>query len=246
MGSLDGSIALVTGATAGIGRAVALQLAEQGAEVIVHGRNTARGEETVAEIAAAGGRARFVAADLGVADEVRRLAKEAGEVDILINNAGIYRFGPTYEVEDAVFDAHIDTNLRAPFILVKELVPGMAERGRGAVVNVSTVAASNPIRGGGMYAASKAALELLTRVWADEYGPSGVRVNAVSVGPVYTLGTSGFKENIDALGATTISGRPADAEEIAAAITFLSTPAASYVNGTVLGVDGGQKALVVW
>jgi NAD(P)-dependent dehydrogenase (short-subunit alcohol dehydrogenase family) len=243
VGTLDGSIALVTGATAGIGRAVAHQLAEQGAEVIVHGRDAARGAETVAEIDAAGGKARFVAADLSDADEVRRLAAEAGEIDILVNNAGVYRFGSTAEFDDAFFDEHIDTNLRAPYILVKELVPGMAARGRGWVVNVTTVAASTHVRKGGVYGASKAGLDLLTRVWADEFGPSGVRVNAVSAGPTYTPGTEGFRSMVDALGQGTTLGRPADATEIASAVTFLCTPAASYVNGTVLEATGGAPAL---
>jgi NAD(P)-dependent dehydrogenase (short-subunit alcohol dehydrogenase family) len=241
--TLDGSIALVTGASAGIGRAVAQQLAELGAEVIVHGRNAERGAAAVKEIAAAGGSARFVAADLGDADQVRGLAEEVGPVDILINNAGVYRFGPTTDTDDASFDDHVNTNLRAPYILMQKLAPGMAERGRGAVVNVSTVAASAPVRGAGIYGASKAALELLTRVWADEFGAAGIRVNAVAAGPTRTLGTADFGEYLQGLGAGTTLRRVAEAEEVASAITFLATPAASYVNGTVLGVTGGTLAI---
>jgi short-subunit dehydrogenase len=154
--TFDGSTALVTGATAGIGRAVALQLAQQGAEVIVHGRSAERGAEVVQEIQNAGGKARFIAADLADADDVRRLATEAGQVDILINNAGVYKFGATADTDDAFFDEHININLRAPYILVQQLVPGVAERGHGVVVNLSTVAAAIPARTGGIYGASKA------------------------------------------------------------------------------------------
>ena len=130
-----------------------------------------------------GGKAQFVAADLSRADEVRRLADEAGPVDILINNAGVYRFGATADTDDAFFDEHVNLNLRAPYILVQKLVPGMAERGHGAVVNISTLAASTPARQAGIYGATKAGVELLTRVWADEFGRSGVRVNTVLAGP---------------------------------------------------------------
>ena len=213
--TLAGSTALVTGATSGIGRAVAVQLAERGAAVVVHGRSAERGGETVRDIENAGGKARFVAADLNELDDVRRLAAEAGPVDILINNAGIYRFGGTTDTTDADFDDQMNTNLRAPYILVQELVPGMAARGHGAVVNVSTLAASTPARRGGLYGASKAALELLTRFWADEFGPSGVRINAVAAGPTDTPGTAITPGLVEGLGATTALGRPADPGEIA-------------------------------
>jgi short-subunit dehydrogenase len=143
--TLEGSTALVTGATAGIGRAIAQQLATLGAEVVVHGRSPERGAKTVQAIENRGGKARFVAVDLSTADEVRRLADEAGPVDILINNAGVYRFGATADTDDAFFDEHVNLNLRAPYILVQKLVPGMVERGHGAVVNISTVAASTPL-----------------------------------------------------------------------------------------------------
>jgi NAD(P)-dependent dehydrogenase (short-subunit alcohol dehydrogenase family) len=166
--TLEGSTALVTGATAGIGLAVALQLAALGAEVVVHGRNAERGAKTVHEIQNARGKARFIAADLSNADDVRRLAAEAGPVDILINNAGVYKFGATADTDDAFFDEHINLNLRAPYILVQQLVPGMAERGDGVVANLSTVAAAIPAQAGGIYGATKAGVELLTRVWADE------------------------------------------------------------------------------
>src|SRR5258708_7685672 len=181
--TLEGSTALVTGATAGIGMAIAQQLAALGAKVVVHGRSPERGAETVQAIEDTGGNARFVAADLSRADEVRRLADEAGPVDILINNAGVYRFGATADTDDAFFDEHVNLNLRAPYILVQKLVPGMVERGHGAVVNISTVAASTPARQAGIYGATKAGVELLTRVWADEVGRSGRRVESVAAGP---------------------------------------------------------------
>src|SRR6478609_799715 len=123
---LGGQRALVTGATSGIGRAVALQLARDGAEVLVHGRDAARGAQTVQEIVAAGGKASFIAADLGNAAEVQRLATEAGDVDILINNAGISVFGPTAEFDIAAFDKMFASNVRAPFVLVAALASGMA------------------------------------------------------------------------------------------------------------------------
>src|SRR5438445_611915 len=134
---LEGQRALVTGATSGIGRAVALQLARDGAEVLVHGRDATRGAETVDEISAAGGKARFVAADLGDPADVRRLADEAGDVDVLVNNAGISVWGPTADFDVETFDAMFASNVRAPFLLVAAIAPGMAARGRGSIVSVS-------------------------------------------------------------------------------------------------------------
>jgi NAD(P)-dependent dehydrogenase (short-subunit alcohol dehydrogenase family) len=242
--TLTGSTALVTGATAGIGYAIALQLAREGAEVIVHGRNAERGAKTVRDIENVGGEARFVAADVSNASDVRRLADEAGPVDILVNNAGIYRFAPTFETTDADFDDQINTNLRAPYLLVQKLVPGMIERGHGTVINVTTVAASTPAEGAGIYGASKAALELLTKLWADEFGAAGVRVNAAAPGPTQTLGTEAFESDlIEGLGRTTALGRTAEADEIANAVTFLASPGASYVNGAVLTIGGGAQAI---
>jgi NAD(P)-dependent dehydrogenase (short-subunit alcohol dehydrogenase family) len=242
--TLTGQTALVTGATAGIGYAIALQLAAEGAEVIVHGRNAERGAKTVQDIENAGGKARFVAADVSDATDVRRLAAEAGDVDILVNNAGIYRFAATVDTTDTDFDEQINTNLRAPYVLVQNLVPGMVERGAGTVINVSSVAASTPAAGAGIYGASKAALELLTKLWADEFGAQGVRVNAVSPGPTETPGTDELGiEIIRGLGRTTALGRTAVPEEIANVVTFLASPAASYVNGAILAIGGGSPAV---
>jgi NAD(P)-dependent dehydrogenase (short-subunit alcohol dehydrogenase family) len=241
--TLSGSTALVTGATSGIGREIALQLAERGAEVVVHGRSAERGAKVVRDIENSDGKARFVAADLSSADDVRRLAAEAGPVGILINNAGIYKFGGTSDLDDATFDEHVNINLRAPYILVQQLVPGMVGRGRGAVVNVSTLAASVPTSGAGIYGATKAGLEQLTRVWADEFGTLGVRVNAVAAGPTDTPGVAVMPGVLDAVAATTTLNRPAEASEIASAVVFLSSAEASYVNGAVLRATGGQRAI---
>jgi NAD(P)-dependent dehydrogenase (short-subunit alcohol dehydrogenase family) len=233
----------VTGATAGIGQAVAVQLAQRGIEVIVHGRDLERGGKTVSDIQNSGGKARFIAADLTKADDVRRLAEQAGRVDILINNAGIYWFGPTADTDDAFFDEHVNINLRAPHILVQKLVPAMAERGHGVVVNVSTLGATMPGQGAGIYGATKAGLELLTKVWADEFGAAGVRVNAASGGPTMTPRTAAAADFMQALGGTTTLDRVAEADEIANAVTFLASSAASYVNGAILQVSGGIKAI---
>jgi NAD(P)-dependent dehydrogenase (short-subunit alcohol dehydrogenase family) len=241
--SMDGLTALVTGATSGIGQAIALQLAGLGAEVVVHGRSADRGAQTVRAIEDAGGKARFVAADLARPDDVRRLAAEAGTVDILVNNAGVYRFGATVDTDDAFFDEHVNLNLRAPYILVQQLVPAMAQRRRGAVVNLSTLAASTPARQAGIYGATKAGLESLTRVWADEFGRSGVRVNVVAAGPTDTPGTAVTPGLTDGLAETTTLGRVAEPDEIASAVTFLASSAASYINGAVLHATGGQLAV---
>ena len=242
--ALEGLTALVTGATAGIGRAIALQLAGLGAD-----GSRARAQRGARRPDRAGDRkcrrhARFVAADLSNADDVRRLAAEAGPVDILINNAGIYEFGATADTDDAFFDEHVTLNLRAPYILVQQLVPGMAARGKGVVVpNLSTVAASVPARQAGIYGATKAGVESLTRVWADEFGRSGVRVNAVAAGPTETPGTAVTPGLTEGLATTTALGRVASADEIANAVTFLASPAASYINGAILHATGGQLAI---
>jgi NAD(P)-dependent dehydrogenase (short-subunit alcohol dehydrogenase family) len=239
---LEGQRALVTGATSGIGRAVALQLARDGAKVVVGGRNPERGAETVEQIVAGGGEASFVAADLADADDVRWLASEVGEIDILVNNAGIAAFGPTAEFDPAVFDKMFASNVRAPFFLVAALAPGMAERGYGSIISLSSMAGGVGLVGGAAYGATKASLEAMTRAWAAEYSPSGVRVNAIAPGPVYTPTPSG-PEFIAALGETTPMHRASQPEEIAEVIAFLASPKASYITGTTVAVDGGRRAI---
>jgi NAD(P)-dependent dehydrogenase (short-subunit alcohol dehydrogenase family) len=240
--SLEGQRALVTGATSGIGRAVALQLARDGAEVLVHGRDAARGAEAVDEIEASGGKASFVAGDLADAADVQRLADDVGEVDILINNAGIALFGPTAEFDGAEFDKMFASNVRAPFFLVAALAPGMAARGHGSIVSLSSMAGGVGLIGGAAYGATKASLEAMTRAWAAEYSASGVRVNAIAPGPVYTPSPSG-PEFITALGETTPMHRASQPAEIAEVIAFLASQRASYITGTTVAADGGRRAV---
>jgi NAD(P)-dependent dehydrogenase (short-subunit alcohol dehydrogenase family) len=241
--TLENQTALVTGATSGIGRETALLLAADGADVVISGRDAARGEETVAAIAAAGGTARFVAADLGSIEDVRRLAAEAGRVDVLVNNAGVFPFAATADLDPETFDATFDVNVRGAYFLTAALAPGMAERGSGSIVNVTTMVAGFGLPGTAAYGASKAAITSLTRTWAAEFGPSGVRVNAVSPGPTRTEGTAGMGDGLDQLASTTPLGRPADPVEIARVDAFVASPRASYVTGAVIAADAGRTAV---
>jgi NAD(P)-dependent dehydrogenase (short-subunit alcohol dehydrogenase family) len=241
--SLQDKTVLITGATSGIGRATAERFAAAGAHVIVSGRDQKRGEQVVREIEQAGGRARFIAADLRAPDGARRLAEAAGEVDVLVNNAGIFPFAATHETTSEQIDDVLRINVAAPFQLTAALAPGMAARGNGALINVSTMAASFGLPGAAVYGASKAAVELLTKAWAAEYGPQGVRVNAVAPGPTRTPGTEEMGDGLDQLATTLPLGRPADPDEIARTIVFLASDDATFVNGAILAVDGGRTAV---
>jgi NAD(P)-dependent dehydrogenase (short-subunit alcohol dehydrogenase family) len=240
--------ALITGGTSGIGRAVANKLAQLGVHVLVVGRSVERGEKTIAEIRAAGGQADFISSELRDASSACQVARSAvelgnGHVDILINNAGVYPFGPTHETTEESFDKVYSLNVKVPYFLVAELAPLMAKRGKGAIVNLSTMVADYGASGMSLYGSSKAAINLLTKAWTAEYGPSGVRVNAVSPGPTRTEGTDAMGEGLERLAAEAPAGRPATADEIAEAIVFLATDRASFVQGAKLAVDGGRTAI---
>jgi NAD(P)-dependent dehydrogenase (short-subunit alcohol dehydrogenase family) len=240
--------ALITGGTGGIGRATARKLAELGIHVLAVGRDAEGGKKTIGEIRAAGGEADLILADLQDAASAHTVVEKAielgnGHVDILINNVGIYPFGPTHEMTEEQFDRVFSINVKVPYFLVAELAPLMAERGKGAIVNVSTMVADYGAPGMSLYGSSKAAMNLLTKTWAAEYGPRGVRVNAVSPGPTLTEGTRAMGEGLAQLAAQAPAGRPATADEIAEAIVFLATERASFINGAKLAVDGGRTAI---
>jgi NAD(P)-dependent dehydrogenase (short-subunit alcohol dehydrogenase family) len=238
---LEGLSALVTGATSGIGKAAAVLLARHGAEVIVHGRDATRGQAVVDAIAADGGKARFAAADLADPASLDELAQQAAGVDVLVNNAGYAWFGPSAELDVATFGVLFTANVQAPYFLTAAIAPKMAARGSGSIINIGSMAGEVGMPGGAAYGATKAALDSMTRSWAAEYSPAGVRINTVAPGPVYTPIQSA--EVTEAVGATTIMARPAQPEEIANVIVFLASPAASYITGAVIAADGGRSAI---
>src|SRR4051812_39823241 len=185
---LQGKTALVTGATSNIGRAIALAFGAEGAHVAVAGRDPGRGAAVVQAIRDGGGRADFVAAELdGSPAASRHLADEAtrilgGRVDVRVNNAAISPGSTTTSVDEAMFDRVYAVNVKAPFFLTAAIAPAMAARGGGAIVNLGSWVARLGIPVGALYASTKDALETLTRAWAAEFGPAGVRVNAISPG----------------------------------------------------------------
>jgi NAD(P)-dependent dehydrogenase (short-subunit alcohol dehydrogenase family) len=241
--TLQGKTALVTGGTSGIGRAVAERLAGQGAEVIVSGRDQDRGAEVVAAIESAGGKARFVAADLASFADVKRLAEATSDVDVLVNNAGLFPGGPTDQTTEEAFDVTFDVNVKAPFFLTAAIAPRMAAKGGGAIINISTMAATIGMNGLAAYGASKAAVESLTKAWTAEYAAQGVRVNTVAPGPTRTPASTAMGETFDVLASSTPAGHGATPEEIAAAVTFLASDDASFIYGAILPADGGRVAV---
>jgi NAD(P)-dependent dehydrogenase (short-subunit alcohol dehydrogenase family) len=238
---LPAPVALVTGATSGIGRAVAQKLAADGFALLVHGRDAARGAAVVNEIIAAGGHARFAAADLTAAAGIEWLAAAAADAEVLVNNAGFSWFGPTADLDPATFDSMFAANVRSAYFLVAAIAPLMVKRGTGSIINLGSMAGQIGLPGGAAYSATKAALAALTRSWAAEFSPLGVRVNTVAAGPAYTEGAA--PERTAALGTTTLLGRAADASEIAEVVAFLASPKAAYITGAVIAADGGRTAV---
>jgi NAD(P)-dependent dehydrogenase (short-subunit alcohol dehydrogenase family) len=241
---MNGRTALVTGSTDGIGVAIARTLAAGGAKVIVSGRNAERGEQVVQSILDRGGEARLAAADLSTADGIRALAAAAGPVDILVNNAAmLVAPQPTIDVPEDVIDQALATNIKAVFLLTGLLAPGMADRGTGAIVNVGSINGLVGMAHSALYSATKAAIHSLTKSWAAEYGPSGVRVNTVAPGPTITPVMAAYADRIQRIIARAPSQRPSTPEQIAAAVAFLVSDNAANIHGATLSVDGGLSAI---
>jgi NAD(P)-dependent dehydrogenase (short-subunit alcohol dehydrogenase family) len=233
--------ALITGGTAGIGLACARLFAHEGATVVITGRDAERGKAAAAGI---DGSVRFVQADLSDIDSVKSLVTQAGNVDILVNNAASFPAALTVDQELTSFEKTFDTNVRGSYFLAAGLVPGMIERGHGSIINVTSMVASKGVPGAGVYSASKAAVESFTRTWAAEFGAYGVRVNSVAPGPTKTEGVEAeWGETNEELGRALPLGRTAKPEEIADAVLFLASPRSTFITGSTLHADGGGCAI---
>ncbi|NEA52706.1 SDR family oxidoreductase [Streptomyces sp. SID13666] len=244
--SLDGRVAVVTGGSSGIGRAITGALARAGASVVIVARREKELADTVGELAADDCRAAWVSADLSTGDGVRTAADEAaavfGEPDILVNCAGINLRPPMSELDDAVWDTTMAVNLKAPFLLGQRFGPGMAERGFGRIIHITSQQAHRAFVQSGAYGVSKGALESLARSQAEAWSPFGVTCNTLVPGFVMTPlneRLSSDPEKVAALAARTMVGRNGLAEDFAGAAVFLASRASAYVTGQSIFVDGG-------
>lgn len=245
MTNLNGRIALVTGASQGIGRACALELARAGATVALAARNEAKLVEAVAEIEAAGGKAAAFALDVASEESIKACAKVAlerfGKVEILVNNAGITRDGLMLRMKRADWDDVLTTNLTGAFLLTQALLSAMLKNRWGRIVNISSVVGRTGQAGQVNYAASKAGLIGFTRSMAREVASRGVTVNAVAPGYIETPMTAVLDEKQRAAMMANIPlGRPGTDADIAQAVSFLASDAAGYITGHVLDVNGGM------
>jgi NAD(P)-dependent dehydrogenase (short-subunit alcohol dehydrogenase family) len=250
VGRLQDKTALVTGSTSGIGRAIAVAFAAEGAHVIVSGRDTRRGDEVVAAIRATGGEADFVAADLGggsaaISELATKVIEAAGgQLDILVNNAA-FLMGRTETIAttEALIDQALRVSVKAPFLLTAALVPQMVERGSGVIINIGSINGLVGMAGAALYGSTKAALHSFTKSWAAEFGPAGVRVNTVAPGPTLTEGVAGARASREAIIATTPSRTFSTPADVAAAVVFLASDDAANIHGATLSVDGGFTAV---
>ncbi|UWU73517.1 SDR family oxidoreductase [Bradyrhizobium huanghuaihaiense] len=248
MNEVAGQTALVTGAGTGIGRAIAIRLAEEGANVIVIGRT----ESTLQEAANQHERISWLVADIGRSEDLNRImdAIEAryGKLDILVNNAGVAPVTPFVDLDMAEFDKVFQSNVRGLVELTHKALPMLKER-KGNIVNISTSIVDKPMANMAVYAASKAAVNMFTRVWAKELAADGIRVNSVGVGPIETpiyektnLSPEEAQQHIDRVKSIVPLGRFGTVDEVAEVVLFLASARASYVTGADYAVDGGFAA----
>ena len=244
MGALNGRVAIVTGASRGIGRAIAEIFAREGARVVICGRKQEALDQVACEI---GPLVKPVACHVGRPDQIENMlaitAREFGQVDILVNNAATnISFGPCLEIDESQFDKMIEVNLKSAFRLVKAVAPGMCARGNGSIVNIASIAGLRPQLHSLLYSMTKAALIMMTQSYALELGPKGVRVNAIAPGLIQTtLSEHYWKEEAQrdaVLAKQPIKrlGQPSDVAELA---LLLASDKGSYITGQTLRVDGG-------
>jgi NAD(P)-dependent dehydrogenase (short-subunit alcohol dehydrogenase family) len=243
-----GRVAIVTGGGTGIGAATARLLAHRGADIVIASRTAEELERKAAEIERGTGR-RCLAVPTDVKEEeqvvrmVQRTVDQLGRVDVLVNNAGGTRMGPLIGLPTRGWDAAFDLNVRSAYFCTREAGQHFVAQGSGAIVNVGSGAGNSGVKGGAHYASAKAALQMLTRVTAAEWGRHGIRANCVAVGLVASeRAVEAWRvANLDssAMAASTPLGRPGTPDEIANAIVFLVSDAASYITGQTLSVDGG-------
>ncbi len=247
--SLEGKVAIVTGGSRGIGQAIAEGYAEMGAKVVLASRKAEALEQVKSNIEARGGEAHVIPTHMGDMEGIRRLVEgtmaKYGTIDILVNNAATNPiFCGTAEVEEAAYDKIMDVNVKGVFFLTQQVGRVMCEKGSGSVINVSSEAAFCPTPFLGVYSVSKAAVNMLTKVFAQEWGPKGVRVNAIAPGLVKTHFSQALWGNEAILQAALNSiplGRIAEPEEMVGLAIFLASDASRYMTGQVILIDGGRE-----
>jgi 3-oxoacyl-[acyl-carrier protein] reductase len=244
---LEGKVAVVTGASKGIGAAVAKHLAAEGASVVVNYASSRPGaDRVVTEIVAKGGKAVAMQADVAKQAEIKRLFAEAnkafGALDILVNNAGIYEAAPLGQITEENFHRHFNLNVLGLILTTQEAVKHFGPAG-GAIVNLSSIVSTLSPAGMPVYNATKSAVDGLTRTFAKELGPRKIRVNAVNPGPVETEGTRsmGNFEEFKSFAAVTPLGRIGQPDDIAPVVVFLASPDSGWITGESLYVAGGLR-----
>ncbi|ARV57297.1 sugar dehydrogenase [Nostocales cyanobacterium HT-58-2] len=245
---LEGKVALVTGSSQGIGQAIAVHLAQSGANIIIDYRSHPEGaQETLSKVQATGSKGYIVKADLGVVSEIRQLIAEGieqfGQIDILVNNAGIEKHASFWDVTEADYDSVVNVNLKGVFFATQAFVQHLIETKRtGKIINISSVHEELPFPHFTSYCASKGGLKMMMRNLAVELGPLGITINNIAPGAIETPINKSLLNNPEKLGALLKNiplGRLGQPEDVASLVTFLASPDSSYITGTTFFVDGG-------
>jgi 3-oxoacyl-[acyl-carrier protein] reductase len=249
MARLAGKVAIVTGASKGIGAGIAKSLAAEGASVVVNYSSSKEGaEKVVKEITGKGGKAVAVQGDMSKATDVERLFSETkktfGALDVLVNNAGVYQFNPIEEIKEEEFHRQFNTNVLGPILATQQAVKHFGPNG-GSVINISSVASYNPVPTASVYSGTKSALDQITRVLSAELGPKKIRVNAINPGytkteGVATAGIAGSEFEKQMIGRTAL-GRAGEPEDIANVAVFLASPDSQWVTGEIISASGGYR-----